>query len=52
MDSHELDPVALVVGLGYSALSLDFAWTGALSLAAALIVLWIFQRGTRSDPSV
>jgi uncharacterized oligopeptide transporter (OPT) family protein len=43
--------VALVVGLGYSALSLDFAWTGALSLGAAMIVLWIFQRGTRSDPS-
>jgi uncharacterized oligopeptide transporter (OPT) family protein len=43
--------IALLVGLGYSALHLDFAWTGALSLAAALLVVWIFQRGTRSDPS-
>ncbi|MBW1882904.1 MAG: oligopeptide transporter, OPT family [Deltaproteobacteria bacterium] len=43
--------IALLVGLGYPALGLDFAWTGVLSLAAAVIVLWIFQRGTRSDPS-
>jgi putative OPT family oligopeptide transporter len=43
--------VALLVGLGFSALELQFAGTGALSLAAALLVVWIFQRGTRNAPS-
>jgi len=41
--------VALLIGLGVTVPDLGFGGTGALSLAAALVVLWLFQRGTRSS---
>jgi putative OPT family oligopeptide transporter len=42
--------VALLVGLGYAADGFDFRGIGALSLAAAFVVLLVFWRGTRDEP--
>jgi putative OPT family oligopeptide transporter len=41
--------VALLVALGFSGQVLGFESSGLLSLGAALVVLWLFWRGTRSD---
>jgi hypothetical protein len=41
--------VALLVGLGISSPGFGFTKSGTVSLAAALTVLWLFWRGTRSQ---
>jgi len=42
--------VALVIGLGLGGIDLDFAARGSLSVAAAILVVWLFQRSTRVRP--
>jgi len=43
--------VAMLMGMGIGSGNFDFEAKGWLSFAAALLILWMFWRGTRSDPS-